>query len=160
MAPEQPINQTIRTLDVAVALITSKVDTADCVLCQKRGIGYRWYPGRWSLPGGGKRESESIEQCLEREMKKEFFKNIAYDFRQAIQFTTQSFRDELIIDNEQKIRQGTQYAFILPFDGKISSPSIGEGAGFAFLSAGEIKVYQFIPHDLKLLQKYFLEKSK
>ena len=146
--------QTIeRKADVAIGIIHANIDTAESVLCQKKGMGYPWYPGRWSIPGGHIKPRENPEEALRRELSEEF----RYDFRNFTHFFDQPYRDELRRDNKLIIKSGIQKIFLIPFDGKLSDVSISEGVGFAFLTQPEIQTYPFIPHDQKALERFFCE---
>ena len=139
--------------DVAVGIIAGEIDTADSVLCQKRGMGYPWYPGRWSIPGGHIKLNETPEETLSRELTEEF----RYRFKQFIPFLEQPYRDELRRGSELIIKTGIQKIFVIPFDGNLSELSLTEGVGFAFLTQPEIQTYPFIPHDKRAIEKYFAE---
>ncbi len=145
-----------RIANVAIAIIAGDVDCAHSVLCQKKGMSYPWYPGKWSIPGGHINQNETPEEALRRELTEEF----RYPFRTFIPFFEQPYRDELRRDEELVIKSGLQKIFIVPFNGKISDLSIAEGVGLAFLTRPEIETYPFIPHDRLAAERYFRELRK
>jgi 8-oxo-dGTP pyrophosphatase MutT (NUDIX family) len=148
---EKEMKKTYRKMDVAVGIIAGHIDGAECILAQKKGMGYPWNPGKWCLPGGKINDNEEPETALLRELTEEF----KYDFTRARYLFDNSFTDKLQKESELIIRTGVQKVFALPFTGDISDLTISEGVGLAFLSRTEIDLYPFIPHDKMALEKYF-----
>jgi 8-oxo-dGTP pyrophosphatase MutT (NUDIX family) len=140
-----------KIVNVSVGIVFGYMDGADSVLCQKKGMNYLWYPGKWCLPGGQTREDESPKSALLRELSEEF----NYSFNQPVYFKSQEFRDEVIKGDELRIRRGLQDIFTVEFMGKPSDLRVGEGVGFAFLSRQDLENHPFIPHDLKAIKCYF-----
>lgn len=140
----------IKNSNVANIILLNKNNE---VLIQKKDLGYKWFPGRWCLPGGTIEQGETPEQCLKREMKEEYslFKMNDLEF-----FICQ---DYLVTDPEGTIKRGKQHTYISHFHGKISDLRIGEGAGFAFFAESELDSIPVAKYDIAILKKYFSRNS-
>ena len=112
------------------------------VLLQKKDLGFKRWPGRWSFFGGGLEGNEDPAEALKREIKEE----IGYNLNEVELFTVYDYADA--------DRQGKMYVYTAKFNAPISSISIGEGAGFAFFAKEEIDDLNIIDHDLVILKNF------
>src|SRR5579859_4199358 len=97
------------------------------------------FGGYWELPGGKKEPSESLEQCVIRELKEEldievyirqFYKIVTYDY------PTRSVRLNIFLCG---VKSGT--------------PKAIEVADFAWVKPGDLKNYKFPEADQTLLEE-------
>ena len=94
------------------------------ILLQKKDLRYPPHPGCWAFFGGGIEEGETSYQAIVREVDEEL----------GIELKNAELFQECSIGGV-----GQLSVYIAPFDYQLSDLSLGEGCGFAFFSADEIK---------------------
>jgi 8-oxo-dGTP diphosphatase len=112
------------------------------ILLQKKDLGFKRWPGRWSMFGGGIESGETPEDAVRREITEE------------LGLKLENLKLFKIFPYEDTDRAGKMHVYTASFVNEISDISLGEGAGFAFFAPSEIAGLRLIDHDDKIVKEY------
>jgi len=138
----------VRMKTVTGAII---VDKKKGVLMVRRAETEDSLPGFWELPGGEKKEDETEEECLKREVKEELGLDLAGGLNLASPFTYE-------LDKGSYIEKATQINFIagFPSEGKITlSPEHSE---YAWVKVEDLDQFIITTNIKRLLREVFPQK--
>lgn len=136
--------------DILKVVAVIIVDPSGKILLQRKDLGYKFGPGKWSLFGGHIERNETREEAMIREIREEIGTDI--DLTNLKYF--KNFIDEFMLKGNKKV---DHEVFILNFDGDLSKIKLGEGAGFSLFEISELKKLDILQSNI--IDKYIKQLS-
>lgn len=140
----------VEKVRAAIGLILNSREEA---LFQKKDSGYHWHPNQWCFFGGEIEEGEKSINTFYRELEEEIGEIAASRVINAKLFWEFGYRDVNMKTGD--LREGIMVVHTALFDGNVSDIRVKEGAGFVFLSRGEMDYHPIVWHNRRVIESYY-----